>query len=547
MNITMMNTKFLKTLLFLTITSFLISCDKDYTSTGTDLVGDGHYAFEPTSYSIQAATRKTGIMASNNLETNALGVYKNTVFGTTTANFVSQAQLASVAPTIDLTTEIVNSRAIDSVVLYIPYFVNSTVVTNTDGSHTYTLDSIYGDKSHKIDLGVYENKYFLAEKSISTNLQEKQDFYTDQDPIFDSNKGIKLNDDTNTNENTQFQFSEKEYKLTTAAVGTTAATTTYIAPGMRLHLNKAFFNSLLFQASSTTNLANNVNFMQAFKGLYFKSQQLGTNQVMALMNFAKGNITTYYHEATSTTDATKLNKSIVINLTGNTVNLFDETNTGSLGSYLDGDSDKLVLKGHSGAVAYLDISDATLTEIQNNVKNKHWLINEANLVFNIHTDMANADKEPNRIYLYDVNSKRPIADYSSDITTSNITNYAKSVYGGIIKKDANGKGLSYKIRVTNYIKNIVKNDSTIAQLRNSKTIGKLGLSVCQAIANSSMNKVKSVPAYSSWLVATPAERGLYYFPKNSVMNPLGTVLWGTGTNVAEDKKVKLQIYYTKPE
>nr|MBP6460351.1 DUF4270 family protein [Crocinitomicaceae bacterium] len=35
-------------------------------------------------------------------------------------------------------------------------------------------------------------------------------------------------------------------------------------------------------------------------------------------------------------------------------------------------------------------------------------------------------------------------------------------------------------------------------------------------------------------------------PKASVMNPLGTILYGSHPSVPEDKRVKLQIYYTKP-
>jgi hypothetical protein len=34
--------------------------------------------------------------------------------------------------------------------------------------------------------------------------------------------------------------------------------------------------------------------------------------------------------------------------------------------------------------------------------------------------------------------------------------------------------------------------------------------------------------------------------KASVMNPLGTVLYGSHPSVPEDKKIKLQIFYTKP-
>ena len=57
-------------------------------------------------------------------------------FGTTKANFVTQLTLSTGNP--DFGTNV----QIENVVLYVPLF--STVATSsTDGSKTYTLDSIY--------------------------------------------------------------------------------------------------------------------------------------------------------------------------------------------------------------------------------------------------------------------------------------------------------------------------------------------------------------------------------------------------------------------
>ena len=35
-------------------------------------------------------------------------------------------------------------------------------------------------------------------------------------------------------------------------------------------------------------------------------------------------------------------------------------------------------------------------------------------------------------------------------------------------------------------------------------------------------------------------------PRSAVMNPLGTVLYGSNPSVPADKRLKLEIYYTKP-
>jgi hypothetical protein len=62
----------------------------------------------------------------------------------------------------------------------------------------------------------------------------------------------------------------------------------------------------------------------------------------------------------------------------------------------------------------------------------------------------------------------------------------------------------------------------------------LGLVVTEDINIVASHKLKTPNAFISQA------------PKASVMNPLGTVLFGGKSTVAEDKRLKLEIYYTKP-
>ncbi len=171
-----------------------------------------------------------------------------------------------------------------------------------------------------------------------------------------------------------------------------------------------------------------------------------------------------------------------------------------------------------------------------------WMINEANLIFNIDTD-AMADPstfEPGRIFLYDLTNSKVVVDYSYDFTTNALfPKFSKGVFGGILS-DENGrvkrqredetgtykfKGAKYKIRITNYIRSLVKNDSTNVRL---------GLSVTENIGNIGFSKLRTPNA--------TVKRA----PTMSVMNPLGTILYGTHPSVPDDKRLKLEIYYTKP-
>jgi hypothetical protein len=66
---------------------------------------------------------------------------------------------------------------------------------------------------------------------------------------------------------------------------------------------------------------------------------------------------------------------------------------------------------------------------------------------------------------------------------------------------------------------------------------KLGLVVTENIGDFSNKKLKSaIPTYN-----------INEIPSASIMNPLGTVLYGSGENVPIDKRIRLKIYFTKPK
>jgi hypothetical protein len=63
------------------------------------LIGDNHFDFVKYTSSV-VAYKKIGPIESNNLPVNALGIFDNPAFGTTTANFATQIVLESANPTI---------------------------------------------------------------------------------------------------------------------------------------------------------------------------------------------------------------------------------------------------------------------------------------------------------------------------------------------------------------------------------------------------------------------------------------------------------------
>lgn len=559
----MRNNSFFKIILIAITVVFFVSCDKDFNSIGGDLVGDDHFGLEGTSYDVLSYNQKVNPVQSNNLPVNALGVYTDGVFGTTTASFVTQLILStdspnSVNPTIDKDL----NQEIQSVILSIPYFSHIKSTDAVSGDNTYVLDSIYGSETGKIKLSVYENGYFMRDLDPETAFLEPQKYYSDQGADFDGlRKSIRLNDSINTpSQNDEFFFDSKEFIVKTTVDNKETITRT--PPAMRLSLNKAYFKTKIIDAVTlgSGNLASNDVFKNYFRGLYFKVEKSGSNSgALAMMNFKAGTVTINYKEDASKGSAEKVSKSIVLKFTGNTVNLISKTNNPTYDAAITspnsttGDS-RLYLRGGEGSMAVLELFSKTdvrgfdasgkptigkngvsdeLEDLKELAINKKLLINEANLVFHLDAATMGSNKIPNRIYLYDLTNSAPVLDYLYDGTAAANVKTGHLIYSGILNP-TNTSDKTYKIRLTNQIKNLVKN-------RDSTNV-KLGVVITEDINNFTMNKLRSP-------LSLPDQTFLTKVPQASVMNPSGVVLFGNNIPSGDsnyDKRIKFEIYYTKP-
>lgn len=541
----MYKTSFIKKAFLAVMAVFLYSCDKDFNAIGDGLVGDDHFGLEAEKYDVVAFNQEVTPIQSNTMTPNALGILDNPLFASTTANFVTQVGLSSYP------IKVGDSPVIESVVLEIPYFSHSTT-TDAEGNTTYVLDSIYGDKNGKIKLSVYESGIQMRSSYLSGGTQLPQFYYTDQNSEFDSKKvGSRLNDG-DVLQNDEFFFDAKEIVIKTTDPTTKVETTTRKAPQMTLQLNKQFFQDRILNADASKLAAEDV-FQEYFRGLYFNVEKSGSNPSnLALMDFSKGVITIKYKAKTSSTtddpEATE-DKEILLNLKGTfttTANFLQDARNADYQSAVttnvnktDGD-ERLYLKGGVGSLAVIKLFSPTdvlsydsngavvngangvsdqLDEIRSNVTIKNWKVNEANLVFYIDADKMAGAQEPNRVYLYNLTDNTILADYSTD---------AVSAYGGVISRGSDKRGKSYKIRITSHIRNLVK-DATVKNVD-------LGLVVSLSPTTVAFNALKDKNDI------TPV------VPRTSLLNPLGTIIYGgkASASIPEDKRLKLEVYYTKP-
>lgn len=550
-------------LLALFSSALLLSCDKDFNEIGTDIVGDEHFSFEKyTGASVKSYNQKIGATASNNLPVNLLGFYTNPAFGTTQANFVTQVEMAVnnvKFNNVDPEAYDVLPTVLDSVILEIPYYCALTNVEEVDVAgvkerrSTYKLDSVYGVDESKFKLSVYQSNYFLRNLDPDQSLGQQQLFYTDQDVEIDANKiptllnNLPTSDPRNADgrENNQFFFDKREHK--TIAPNETAGqpdVKTRTPPSMRLHLRNDVFAAAILNATPSQ-LADNTVFKNYFRGIYFKTESIGNPGNMATLNFGNGKITLYYNEDKKTTPATgpatytREKKNFVLNLKGNTISLLRNTNENS--DYLNAtnnnttEASQLFVKGGQGSVAVIDVfgADANNNGIADEIeviKANGWLINEANLTFYVDKPAMSDSRtiEPNRVFLYDLTNKRLLIDYIFDRASSTPVKNDRQIFGGFLEKEsgANGRGRRYKIRITDHVRNLIKNDSTNVRL---------GLSVTEDINISRFSRLRTANSITNSI------------PLGSVVSPLGTILYGSSPLVADDKRLKLEIYYTKPE
>lgn len=551
------------------VTLFFVSCDREFSDIGANVVGNDHYGMLCDSTStVIAYNQNVGPVQTNNLPINSIGYYNNPVFGKTKASFLSQVQLTDGKLIIYDKTVV----SVDSVYLYVPYY-STYVSTEDSGDSTYTLDSIQGDQP--IKLSVYRSNFELKDFDPSTGFQQQQRYYSNQQPDveFSTPMLTRLNNSTDVTQNDAFRFTNSQIKFfatTKDANGNDVITTNVrqrLAPGMYMDLDTIFFREQVLKASDD-NLFNNNNFKNYFKGLYFKAEKSNAatsdQGTLARMNFAQGKITIVYKDKTSSTDNTIIKRRITLSLSGNSVNLLDNDFVNPVTPDLTNGDSELYIKGGDGSMAVIDLFGKQdvrkyvngvsvsgsnnvpdeLDDLRHLANGKAPMINDASLTFYVKKNAMGTAPEPNRVYLYDLNNNRPLIDYYYDNTTGSSSKYNKYVHNGLLVKsdgyvvnqDNGDRGTKYHIRITNHLINLIKNDSTNVRL---------GLVVTESIGSVSSNNLKYPFAFSSDSGSSASK----YYPIMSVVNPLGTLLYGSksGPNNPDDKRIKLRIYYTKPE
>ncbi|MCF1420685.1 DUF4270 domain-containing protein [Mangrovimonas futianensis] len=559
------NMNLLKTVGAFAIFSLLLTgCKKEFISSDSDLQGNHNFNTSSVRYPIATYNKMLNAVQTSGLPANSLGIYDDPVYGPTTNHVVTQIIPDSYNP--DWGTDPV----FDSIVVTIPYFSNVTG-TDSEGNSIYELDSIFNEAPMK--LSVYRSNYFLSDYDQASEPVVEQLYYSDLSAFDNGNNEGELlyvNENFTINPNA-ISLGDYERDENGEITYDDEGLPTYIedrkiAPSLRLKLNEqpdSFWQELFFppqpqepdtEAPFQPELSNRNNFTNFFRGLYFKVEPVNGQGSYFMLNFEASSASVNLYYTNDEEDTVRDQDIFEMSFSGNRVSIIKNDPSNTLIENADANADEfngdeqLFLKGGEGSVAIIDlfkdeaVYDDFISSFKDDNGNPTRLINEANMVFYVDQDAVFAQEEsqePERVILYDLKNNIPVIDYNYDLTSAvaNSPLYSKVYHSTILEKDENGRGYRYKLRITEHLNNILLRDSTNFSL---------GLMVTTNIlyAPEVINGVNRNSVLNSEIKNGEEVKEI---SPGTVLSPKGTILHGGNSNVPDDKRVELEIFYSEPD
>ena len=526
----------------------IVSCQEDFNTIGSDIIGDGSLLSQlDNTKTVVAYSRKLAPVQTNIIPVSQLGVFNDGTFGKSSISFLTQLQMET--PNVIFGDSIGHEITLDSVMLYIPYYNQNTT---EDGVTSYTLDSVYG--ASPINININESNYFLRDLDPSSNFQDAQLYYSNEATLFEAN----LLQNELATEIIDFIPSSEGYEIInrdTSTDGSTQIDTTIIAPGIRVALSNDYFQEKILGKEGAPELSNDNNFKDYFRGLYFKVNSDTEDGNLLIFNPELATITLYYNFLRADVDSSgdpvldddgnavidTIYNNYIVRFGGINLNVFDNELSPDIAAAianpntLEGD-ETLYLRGGDGIMTVInlfgeDVDSNGIADELEVLRDQEWIIDDARLKFYIDQNkVTGGNTEPERISIYNINNSTVLADYFLDPTSSNLPAEAITNHLGKIERDTDNNGVSYTINLTHHISNLINKDSTNVSL---------GLMTSQNVLLNGFQKLDTLLNPNQELPTIKTVQ------RSSVISHEGTVLYGNNT-LNEDKKLVLEIYYTEP-
>jgi len=440
----------------------IISCEKDFTDIGSNVISNTKFDANAITVDITAENSPLESLQSDNISRQLnqylLGVYASSEYEKLEASIVSQVSISADLKVIDdaniygADTTVVTK--IDTVFLKLPYQVTLNSTTSK-----FELDSIIGDQTKSFNLNVYRSNTFLNLYNPSDPTKFNKFFSND---VFEKS-GSELNDVVNfpftPNVNdTALVVKRRMYDNSIATLDTiqyfNSVAVTAPVPFARIPLNEERIKELFLDKYESAEFASQEAFNDYFRGLILEAT--GTEGSLISFNFNNTNfnfnpsIEVYYTNTIlkgGNTILDTISKNDSFPLSGFRVNTFkmeDKTYP---------DNEEIVIQGTAGSEGEVTLLDQNkIDELSAN----NWLINDATLTFYINPS-SDISSVPERLYLYK-NNKDLSSPGFSQITDALSEASAGGIQGSLVR-DSDGNVEKYTFKLTDYISNILNGET----------------------------------------------------------------------------------------
>lgn len=565
------------TLLF-TIVLVIASCDKKFNDIGAEVLPTNPFVGKRAYYPVVVKHALVDVVQTNNIGLMQLGEREDKLFGNTAATIVSQLNLSQYAPNFgaysaqrEIDSSFNELETVNDVWLEIPFFtnqndadrdglidiydiddtdpnsdsdgdgvndineqINGTDPTNPDtdgdgildGEDTetvnpnpdkklYEIDSLFGDQNASFDVEINKLNYFLRQLDPNQNFEQGQIYYSDFSPSVHKDQLLA-------SERINLDFSE-----------IVKDDTDNLSPRIRVPLNKQIFQQLILDKEGDSELANSNNWRDFFRSISIETSNfsspllmlLDTNSMVIRINY---NYISKVADSDPAENVEVTDEFLINTLSCIRFNTLAKTTTANaeLNDIISTNKPaQIALSGGLGTI--VDIQLFEDNDVLEDLKDKPWLLNEANLTFHLDKQVVGAYGHtfPDRLYVYNSNTLAPIIDFAQDaVATSNL---AKVVYGGFLIEEEEGDKQYYKVRITNYLRNIIINDSINSPLRVALT--------------------NVLPNQTQVIMAKVNNTNVAKIPTGTVATPKSGVFVGPNPSNPElsNLKLQLEIFYTE--
>lgn len=455
-------------ILFLAIfgSALLYNCEPDADSLGEQLfLGDAAQGNElPFNLIAYNINNDDSIQSDASKLTSAvLGAFNESQFGMQKASYLTQVRLSTYAP--DFGTNAV----VDSVVLVIkPTYASDSVTTTTNEDYSYPDPA--GAIAAKKVVNTYPiNKYGKANKTMTLKVNEVTEFLNAYSDKVSSKKEFTYGQELGS------KVLDGKVNLVTITKDSDASSIyTSSAVGLRVNLDKDFFQSKIIAKKGQSELSDVSNFIRYFKGLRISVAE----DDGYLMNFGPNDLELvmyYKNDKTENGTTTKAAATYAFALgSGNThigSYAYDRTGTPyatSMTTINEGTGDRrLFAQGMGGASIGVKFSQSSIDSLKQMYKtNKAAIISAKIRVYTDKQDWTNKYYKPTSFTILQkvVDGSKTTSTFTTDLTDISGSNNF-SLYRGY---DLDKNPSYYDFTVTKSLKDIVEHDDVTQEVYSKK-------------------------------------------------------------------------------